>query len=77
MTLTHNGKAFTAEPITTPEDKEAGAEYLLSAPDGKEYLLVRNVPNPHMLFAIRIKNLTVPNGWWFTDKGGSLRSYSP
>lgn len=76
-TLTHNGKAFTAEPVTAPEDKASGAEFTIKDKTGNEYLLVRNVPHPDLLFAIRLKRLSVPHKWWFTDKDGPLRSLTP
>lgn len=77
MIITHNGKAFSAQPICESGDRQAGAEFTIVDEKGTEYLLVRNVPQPHLLFAIRIKALKVPHKWWFTDKDGPLRSLTP
>ena len=49
--------------------------YELHGPRGAKYGLMRNVPNPTMLFAINLRGFgVVERLGWFTDKGGTLRS---
>lgn len=49
--------------------------YELHGPRGAKYGLMRNVPRPHMLFAVNLRSLgCVDRLGWFTDKDGELRS---
>jgi hypothetical protein len=52
--------------------------YELHGPRGAKYGLMRNVPNPHMLFAVNLRSFvasaTAQRLGWFTDKDGELRS---
>jgi hypothetical protein len=47
--------------------------YELRGPRGAHYGLMRNVPNPHMLFTFNMKGFTrgAPD-IWFTDRNGTL-----
>lgn len=51
--------------------------YQISGKRGAVYSLMRNIPNPHMLFAVSARNFTsqakVHGYTWFTDKGGVLK----
>lgn len=48
--------------------------YELHGPRGAKYGLMRNVPNPHMLFAVNLRTFgPVDRLGWFTDKDGTLR----
>jgi hypothetical protein len=48
--------------------------YELHGPKGARYGLMRNVPNPSMLFAVNLRSLGVVDRLgWFTDKDGELR----
>jgi hypothetical protein len=45
--------------------------YRLKSPRGADYSLLRNKPNPHMMFAMNTNNFqkkTAFEGRWFTDK---------
>lgn len=47
--------------------------YELHGKRGAHYGLMRNVPNPHMLFAINLRGFgVVERLGWFTDKNGEL-----
>ena len=48
--------------------------YELHGPRGARYGLMRNVPNPQLLFMFNLRGFTkkAPD-WWFTDKGGELK----
>jgi hypothetical protein len=60
------------EVITTDD---ARIPYELHGPRGARYGLMRNVPNPHMLFAVNLRSLGVVDRLgWFTDKGGELKA---
>lgn len=59
---------YTVKPVTDPQHKEHVAYELISAK--RHYYLLRNVPNPSMLFAIA-DGMRSPS-WWFTDKSGKL-----
>jgi hypothetical protein len=52
--------------------------YELHGPRGARYALMRNVPNPHLLFAVNARSFvassTAQRLGWFTDKDGELRS---
>jgi hypothetical protein len=49
--------------------------YELHGSRGAHYGLMRNVPNPHMLFAVNLRSLgCIDRLGWFTDKDGELRS---
>lgn len=49
--------------------------YELHGPRGARYGLSRNIPNPHMLFAMNMRSLGVMERLgWFTDKDGELKS---
>lgn len=49
--------------------------YELHGPRGAKYGLMRNVPNPTMLFAVNLRSFgPVDRLGWFTDKDGELRS---
>lgn len=75
--VTHQGKLFTFVP-NEDEHKET-APYHLTSPRGVTYVLMRNQPKPHLLFAVRTggKGLGVPRDMWFTDKDGVLKSLTP
>lgn len=47
--------------------------YELHGERGAHYGLMRNVPKPHMLFAINMRSFgVVERLGWFTDKNGKL-----
>ena len=52
--------------------------YELHGPRGARYGLMRNVPNPSMLFAVNLRSFvatsTTERLGWFTDKDGELRA---
>lgn len=49
--------------------------YELHGPRGARYKLTRNVPNPHLLFAMNARSFGVMERLgWFTDKDGKLES---
>jgi hypothetical protein len=49
--------------------------YELKGPRGAHYGLMRNGPNPHLLFAVNMRSFgCVDRLGWFTDKDGPLRS---
>lgn len=59
----------------TAEDGNDFAAYRLTGPRGAEYVLCRNKPNPHMLFAINGRRFTASTPFrdeWFTDRNGTL-----
>lgn len=51
--------------------------YVLHGPRGARYALLRNIPNPHMLFAVNdrsfVASATAQRLGWFTDKDGTLK----
>ena len=48
--------------------------YELHGPRGAHYGLMRNGPNPHMLFAVNLRSLGVVDRLgWFDDKDGTLK----
>lgn len=54
---------------------ETGSEhapYELHGPRGARYGLMRNVPNPHMLFMFNMRGGRGAPDWWFTDRDGAL-----
>jgi hypothetical protein len=50
--------------------------YLLHGPRGARYALLRNVPNPSMLFAVNDRSFVQSSAaerlGWFTDRNGVL-----
>lgn len=53
--------------------------YILTGPRGARYRLMRNVPNPHLLFACndrpgRFGPCRVRGSEWFSDQDGTLRA---
>lgn len=70
MTVTVGHITYTV--LKTDSDE---LPYELRGPRGAHYSLMRNVPNPHMLFAINARRFgVVERLGWFTDQGGELRS---
>jgi hypothetical protein len=69
--VTYNGRDYRLEYTGEPK-----GPYILHGPRAT-YALIRNGPNPDMLFPVATGNgkLRVPRGW-FTDKGGTLRQVS-
>lgn len=48
--------------------------YELHGPRGARYGLMRNVPRPHMLFAVNLRTFgPVDRLGWFTDRDGTLK----
>lgn len=63
------------------EDGRDMVPYTVYGQRGAEWLLIRNVPKPHMLFVsstrARGRSLGSIRGFtWFTDEGGRLRPVS-
>jgi hypothetical protein len=58
-------------------DGDEGAPYWIRGPRGAEYFLMRNLQNPHHLFAVNGRGFTKtakPGGYeWFSDEDGRLR----
>ena len=57
-------------------DRECQQTYLLHGPRGSCYLLIRNKPNPHLMFAVNDKDWTRGTPFenqWFSDKDGTLK----
>jgi len=81
VTLQVGRTTYEVTPSTDGDWRAPGAQinacaYVLTGPRGARYALLRNVPNPAMLFAINDKNWTKStpfDGKWFTDAGGTLR----
>ena len=63
------------EVVVTGDEK---VPYELHGPRGARYGLMRNVPQPHMLFAVNLRSFiatsTTERLGWFTDKDGTLRA---
>jgi hypothetical protein len=72
--ITHRGIRYQ---ILHTDDPQADSTYGLRSPRGHIYMLLRNKPNPHALFAIgftsKLRNLP----GWFSDKSGELVSCDP
>lgn len=54
-------------------DLEEHCPYELHGPRGARYGLMRNIPNPHLLFMFNLRGFTkgTPDVW-FTDRNGTL-----
>jgi hypothetical protein len=75
-TLTHLGRTYAVERL--PENwQKIECPYRLRGSRGATYLLLRNKPKPHLLFAVRENETSLPRNWWFSDEGGTLRSLTP
>lgn len=60
---------------TVTETDNEKIPYELRGARGAHYGLMRNVPNPHMLFAINMRSFgCVERLGWFTDKDGTLKA---
>jgi len=60
---------------TVTKNENANIPYTLTGVRGAKYNLMRNVPNPTMLFAVNGVSFTKGTpfmGRWFTDKNGTL-----
>ncbi len=69
-TLKYGKTEYTVTKNETPR-----IPYTLTGVRGAKYDLMRNVPNPHMLFAVNGASFTKGTpftGRWFTDKTGTL-----
>lgn len=61
------------------DSAEIGVAYLLHGPRGARYALLRNVSNPHMLYAWNDRTfrcVALKGNSWFTDKDGILKAVS-
>lgn len=56
-TLTYGRTEYAVEKLTVPDDG-VGFAYMLRGPRGSEYALMRNIPNPRMLFAVNARKFT-------------------
>ena len=57
------------------ETKPISVAYVLTGPRGAEYNLIRNGPNPTLLFATNGRKFSASTpfeGEWFTDEKGKL-----
>lgn len=70
QTIVHRGQVLK---ILHTVDERAESPFVLETPRGKRYILVRNRPNPAMLFGVAWEGMRTLPGW-FTDKDGTLRS---
>lgn len=79
QTLTHLGKLFTVAHNPNSETEHRDSPYIITSPQGRQYVLCRNKPKPELLFALGFGTgkLSVPRNWWFTDKDGVLKSLTP
>jgi hypothetical protein len=70
------GKYRIEPPPEPPPDRpgHTGIAYVLVSPRGKRYGLLRNEPDPHMMFAIHMDRFgCAEHVGWFTDKDGTLK----
>lgn len=63
--------------IEVLDESKLHTAYMLRSMKGptKELALLRNVPNPKMLFAVRFPGIK-PTRLWFTDRDGDLKLVS-
>jgi hypothetical protein len=74
-TIVHRGREY-AILNPPPTERRAESPYVLRSRRGKYFALMRNVPNPKMLFGVGLyAGMRVLPGW-FTDDDGDLRSLS-
>ena len=68
---------YTVEKLDEPEGGELGFSYTVTGPRGKTWKLVRNKPNPSLLFPVPENFMTdsmkIRGYTWFSDKSGELR----
>lgn len=69
-TITHRGTSY--EVLLTDHPK-ADSPYILRSKRGRMYALMRNKPNPSMLFGVSWEAMRNLPGW-FSDKSGELVS---
>ena len=72
------GAAYTVERVIDGGDEGAmAAAYVVTGARGAKYTLLRNVPNPSLLFSINatrfLKSGKIAGREWFTDHDGVLR----
>jgi len=72
-TITHRGQEFAV--LAPPEDeKRADSKFVLRSNRGRYFALMRNKPNPTLLFGVGLYGHFACLKGWFTDKTGELVS---
>jgi hypothetical protein len=75
--ITHKGRTY-AVLNPPPDETRADSRWILRSSKGHYYALMRNVPNPKVLFAVSLYGARMScNLGWFTDASGELASCTP